>query len=106
MIFLACFPLFTELSPGGFEITLDAQKLGGMMNLNPRLPLSDCQHQEETEEMEEETRPGTGKDEGPDAGPGPGPRSKLDEEYASGWEEDGGEELIDDLLKGDEKEFL
>ena len=74
------------------------------MNLNPRLPLSDCQHQEVHGEIEQEEIPGLGKEEGQEVGPGP--ESKLEEEYASGWEEDGGEELIDDLLKGDEKEFL
>ena len=74
------------------------------MNLNPKLPLSDCQHQEGHGEIEQDKRPGPGREEEPEGGPGP--ESKLEEEYASGWEEDGGEELIDDLLKGDEMEFL
>ena len=67
---------------GGIEITLDAEKMMGFMNLAPKLSLADCGAMEEQSESQVEEPP----------------TEPLQDSFPE--EEEG--ELIDDLLGGDD----
>ena len=91
--------------PGGIEITLDAEKMMGLMNLKPQLSLADCGPM-----LTHHSSPGS--DHQKDHEQGGGPREEhapkqndfheqshamANQDTTAG--EDSEEELIDDLLK-------
>ena len=107
-----CVYVMWLFSPGGIEITLDAEKMMGLMNLKPQLSLADC-----APKLTQHLSPGSTdhrQDHGQDGQhrQGDGPREEqvpkqddfteqshamADQNMRTG--EDSEEELIDDLLK-------